>query len=150
MGRDPVAPDGVPSILLVDNYDSFTWNLAQYLEELGARVDVRYNDRFDPTHTVRLGAEYVFIPERPEEILNRLWTVRGGLFFDQEPATDKTDDFYGFAVGCGLLAYHRVNIDVAYQLRYGHHVNEDFFRGIEGFNEDVFQHRVLLSTVIYF
>lgn len=131
------------------------WNDFYFEDEGGNRfslVDAAPlgDDRFDPTHTVRLGAEYVFIPERPEEILNRLWTIRGGVFYDQEPATDKTDDFYGFAVGCGLLAYHRVNIDAAYQLRYGHHVNEDFFRGIEGFNEDVLQHRVLLSTVIYF
>jgi len=31
-------------ILLVDNYDSFTWNLVQYLAELGADVSVRRND----------------------------------------------------------------------------------------------------------
>jgi anthranilate synthase/aminodeoxychorismate synthase-like glutamine amidotransferase len=31
-------------ILLVDNYDSFTWNLVQYLAELGAEVTVRRND----------------------------------------------------------------------------------------------------------
>ena len=34
-------------ILLVDNYDSFTYNLYQYLEELGARVQVRRNDTID-------------------------------------------------------------------------------------------------------
>ena len=32
-------------LLLLDNYDSFTWNLAHYLEELGAAVDVVLNDR---------------------------------------------------------------------------------------------------------
>jgi len=31
-------------ILLVDNYDSFTWNLAHYLEELGAELHVAQND----------------------------------------------------------------------------------------------------------
>ncbi len=31
-------------LLLIDNYDSFTYNLYQYLEELGARVTVRRND----------------------------------------------------------------------------------------------------------
>lgn len=31
-------------ILMIDNYDSFTWNLVQYLGELGAIVDVRRND----------------------------------------------------------------------------------------------------------
>ena len=32
------------NILIVDNYDSFVFNLAQYLAQLGARVDVRRND----------------------------------------------------------------------------------------------------------
>lgn len=31
-------------ILLIDNYDSFTWNLVHYLGELGAEVTVRRND----------------------------------------------------------------------------------------------------------
>ncbi len=47
-------------VLLVDNYDSFTYNLAQMLAELGAEVTVRRNDRvvigdvreLDPTHLV--------------------------------------------------------------------------------------------------
>jgi anthranilate synthase/aminodeoxychorismate synthase-like glutamine amidotransferase len=32
------------SVLVIDNYDSFTYNLVQYLGELGARVTVRRND----------------------------------------------------------------------------------------------------------
>jgi anthranilate synthase component 2 len=43
----PGAPPGGPSLLLVDNYDSFTWNLVQYLGELGADVDVFRNDAID-------------------------------------------------------------------------------------------------------
>ena len=34
-------------LLLVDNYDSFTFNLVQYLGELGASVEVHRNDRID-------------------------------------------------------------------------------------------------------
>ncbi len=33
-----------PDVLMVDNYDSFTYNLVQYLGELGASVEVRRND----------------------------------------------------------------------------------------------------------
>jgi anthranilate synthase/aminodeoxychorismate synthase-like glutamine amidotransferase len=33
------------SVVVVDNYDSFTYNLVQYIEALGARCDVRLNDR---------------------------------------------------------------------------------------------------------
>lgn len=32
-------------ILIIDNYDSFTYNLVQYLGELGAQIDVRRNDQ---------------------------------------------------------------------------------------------------------
>jgi anthranilate synthase/aminodeoxychorismate synthase-like glutamine amidotransferase len=43
-------------ILLVDNYDSFTYNLAHYLSELGAEVSVRrpeqLDDELEPTHLV--------------------------------------------------------------------------------------------------
>ncbi len=31
-------------ILMIDNYDSFTWNVVQYLGELGAEVEVVRND----------------------------------------------------------------------------------------------------------
>jgi anthranilate synthase/aminodeoxychorismate synthase-like glutamine amidotransferase len=36
-----------PRLLLVDNYDSFTFNLVQYLGELGAQVEVFRNDQID-------------------------------------------------------------------------------------------------------
>ena len=34
-------------IFLIDNYDSFTYNLLYYLEELGCDVTVKRNDKFD-------------------------------------------------------------------------------------------------------
>jgi anthranilate synthase/aminodeoxychorismate synthase-like glutamine amidotransferase len=36
-----------PSVVVIDNYDSFTFNLVQYLGELGARVEVFKNDAID-------------------------------------------------------------------------------------------------------
>ncbi len=38
---------GAPRLLMVDNYDSFTFNLVQYLGELGAAVEVFRNDEID-------------------------------------------------------------------------------------------------------
>lgn len=37
----------IENIVLIDNYDSFTYNLAHLLKELGARVTVLRNDRFE-------------------------------------------------------------------------------------------------------
>gem|GEM_PF-6423153 len=34
-------------LLMIDNYDSFTWNLVQYFSELGADVQVIKNDELD-------------------------------------------------------------------------------------------------------
>ena len=34
-------------VLVIDNYDSFTYNLVHYLEDLGSEVDVWRNDKFD-------------------------------------------------------------------------------------------------------
>jgi len=36
-----------PRVLMIDNYDSFTFNLVQYLGELGAQVSVHRNDQID-------------------------------------------------------------------------------------------------------
>ncbi len=57
-------------ILLIDNYDSFTYNLKQYLEELGAEVTVRRNDRVTVEEARALDPERIVIspgPGRPEE-----------------------------------------------------------------------------------
>jgi anthranilate synthase component 2 len=57
------------NLLLLDNYDSFTWNLYQYLEGLGARVRVELNDRMDPAEILSAGFDAIVIspgPGRPE------------------------------------------------------------------------------------
>jgi anthranilate synthase/aminodeoxychorismate synthase-like glutamine amidotransferase len=68
-------------ILLVDNYDSFTYNLAHLFEELGAEVVVRRNDALDADAAERLAPTHLVVspgPGRPEhagatiEILRRL------------------------------------------------------------------------------
>ena len=41
---DDIPSKAGPSILMIDNYDSFTWNLVHYLGEAGARVEVVRND----------------------------------------------------------------------------------------------------------
>src|SRR5919199_4466278 len=52
-------------LLLVDNYDSFTYNLYQYLAELGADVVVRRNDAISLADVERLGPERIVISPGP-------------------------------------------------------------------------------------
>ena len=57
-------------VLLIDNYDSFTWNLAQYLGELGAAPVVRRNDEISLQEIEAMLPERIVIspgPGRPEE-----------------------------------------------------------------------------------
>ncbi len=52
-------------ILLVDNYDSFTWNLYQYLSELGAEVVTRRHDAITVAQAEALAPEGVVISPGP-------------------------------------------------------------------------------------
>ena len=52
-------------LLLIDNYDSFTYNLVQYLGELGADVRVFRNDRIGIAGIAALGPEHIVISPGP-------------------------------------------------------------------------------------
>jgi para-aminobenzoate synthetase component 2 len=52
-------------ILVVDNYDSFVYNLVPYLGQLGAQVEVRRNDAVDPDELTSLGIDGVLISPGP-------------------------------------------------------------------------------------
>ena len=51
--------------LLLDNYDSFTYNLRHYLGELGAEVEVRRNDAVSADEALSLGTEGIVISPGP-------------------------------------------------------------------------------------
>jgi len=56
-------------IVMIDNYDSFTYNLVQYLEQIGTTVNVLRNDVFSISDLVSLNPEGIVIspgPGRPE------------------------------------------------------------------------------------
>jgi anthranilate synthase/aminodeoxychorismate synthase-like glutamine amidotransferase len=60
----------MPRLLMIDNYDSFTYNLVQYLGELGAEVETLRNDAASAEALVAKGPDGVVIspgPGRPED-----------------------------------------------------------------------------------
>ena len=66
-------------ILLIDNYDSFTFNLAQYLGELGAPPLVRRNDELTVDAIEAMGPARIVIspgPGRPEDAGVSVETIR--------------------------------------------------------------------------
>ena len=54
-----------PDILVIDNYDSFTWNLVHYLMELGATVEVIRNDAMSAAEAVATGARGFLLSPGP-------------------------------------------------------------------------------------
>ncbi|HKW87379.1 MAG TPA: aminodeoxychorismate/anthranilate synthase component II [Candidatus Acidoferrales bacterium] len=52
-------------ILLLDNYDSFTYNLAQYLGQMGEKLEVRRNDEISLDEIARLRPERIIISPGP-------------------------------------------------------------------------------------
>lgn len=52
-------------LLMIDNYDSFTYNLVQYLGELGAEVQVHRNDKISVADIVELNPAHVVISPGP-------------------------------------------------------------------------------------
>ena len=53
------------TILVIDNYDSFTWNLVHYLEELGAQTRVVRNDELTVEEALASGADGILLSPGP-------------------------------------------------------------------------------------
>ncbi|MEO5363513.1 MAG: aminodeoxychorismate/anthranilate synthase component II [Magnetococcus sp. DMHC-8] len=73
-------------LLLIDNYDSFTYNLAQYLGELGAEVRVVRNDAMTPADIRQLAPRHIVLspgPGTPDQAGITLEVIR--QFADQIP-----------------------------------------------------------------
>ena len=52
-------------VFVLDNYDSFTYNLVQYLGELGAEVEVRRNDQITPAEVEAMRPERIVLSPGP-------------------------------------------------------------------------------------
>src|SRR4051794_4520027 len=59
------ATGGTDMILVIDNYDSFTYNLVQYLGELGEEIVVYRNDEIDLEGISKLAPNHILISPGP-------------------------------------------------------------------------------------
>ncbi len=58
-------------VLLIDNYDSFTWNLVQYLQELGTKVLVYKNDEINSETAIKLKPDFLIFSPGPGNSKNQ-------------------------------------------------------------------------------
>ena len=117
-------------ILLIDNYDSFTYNLFQYLAELGAPVTVARNDRITIPEISSLAPECIIIspgPSNPEHagISNQVISTFGLAV-----------PILGVCLGHQCIGYsYGARVDRASEIRHGkpsliHHSGAGVFRGL--------------------
>ena len=52
-------------VFVLDNYDSFTYNLVQYLGELGQKVEVRRNDQVTPAEVEAMRPDHIVVSPGP-------------------------------------------------------------------------------------
>lgn len=132
-------------ILMIDNYDSFTYNLVHYLGELGEDVEVYRNDQIDLTAIDKLNPESIVIspgPCTPKE---------AGLSVDiiKEYAGEKP--ILGVCLGHQSIAYSfGANIIRADRLLHGktspiYHDNEGVFEGLPNPFEATRYHSLLVE-----
>lgn len=118
-------------ILMIDNYDSFTYNLVQYLRELGAEVFVKRNDQITLNEIETLHAEKIIIspgPKRPEQ---------AGITLDLINAFAKKIPILGICLGHQAIAQtFGGKIISAKNIKHGktsriYHQNEGVFRDLK-------------------
>lgn len=108
-----------------------------------------YGDhRVDDCWNVRLGAEYLWVRQTTEIPL------RGGVFWQQQPAIGAPDDYYGFSLGTGFSIGHgpgKVIFDVAYTCTLAQNVMGSLVPGQQGsLATDVVRHEVFASCIVHF
>jgi len=65
MGTEARATLDTPMVFVLDNYDSFTYNLVQYLGEFGAKVEVRRNDEVTVDEVEAMNPEHILLSPGP-------------------------------------------------------------------------------------
>lgn len=119
-----------PAILVIDNYDSFTFNLVQYLGELGATTRVVMNDELSAAQITRLRFDGLLIspgPGRPED---------AGVSMEALRAIDGKRPILGVCLGHqSLAAVHGGEVVRAERILHGKtspilHAQQGLFEGL--------------------
>ena len=119
-------------VLVIDNYDSFTYNLVHYLGELGARLTVRRNDKVTVAEAAAMRPDAIVIspgPCTPNE---------AGICLDLIAGAGATTPIFGVCLGHQAIGQvYGGTVVRAPSLMHGkvseiHHTGRGVFHGING------------------
>lgn len=118
-------------ILLIDNYDSFTYNLFQYFAELGEKVKVVRNDKISTQQIKDLNPDYIVISPGPKT------PIEAGISVEVIKEFYKSKPILGVCLGHQCIAYafgsKIVKLDkiVHGKVSKIYHKNKSIFKNIE-------------------
>ena len=122
----------MPTVTLIDNYDSFTFNLVHYLGALGADVTVHRNDKVSVAEVMEAGPDAIVLspgPCTPHE---------AGICLDLIRAASESIPMFGVCLGHQALGESfggevvRAPLPVHGKVAEITHKSEKIFRGING------------------
>jgi anthranilate synthase/aminodeoxychorismate synthase-like glutamine amidotransferase len=132
-------------LLMIDNYDSFTYNLVQYLRELGAEVVVHRNDRIGIDEIRALRPEWIVLSPGPCS------PAEAGICCDVIRAFGASIPLLGVCLGHQCIgAAYGGRIVRAHRLMHGktspiHHDGRGVFRGVPSPFEATRYHSLLVE-----
>ncbi len=132
-------------ILMIDNYDSFTYNLVQYLRELGAGVEVHRNDRISLEEIQAMRPERIVLSPGP------CTPTEAGICCDVICALGATTPLLGVCLGHQCIgAAYGGRIVRAARLMHGkvspiHHDGQTLFAGLANPFEATRYHSLLIE-----
>lgn len=101
-------------LLMIDNYDSFTYNLYQYLSELGAEVEVARNDKISLEEITDMSPQGIIISPGPSTPLE------AGISNDVISHFGPTTPTLGVCLGHQCIGYvYGAKVDRAGEIRHG-------------------------------
>ncbi|MGV7220251.1 MAG: aminodeoxychorismate/anthranilate synthase component II [Nitrospinales bacterium] len=118
-------------ILMIDNYDSFTYNVVQYLGELGADIEVYRNDKISVAEIEKLNPERIVVSPGP------CTPDKAGISMEAVKAFSGKLPILGICLGHqSLIQAYGGKIVKAKKLMHGktsmvHHDGKTIFKGLE-------------------
>ena len=132
-------------IVLIDNYDSFTYNLVHFLGELGARTDVRRNDRTTVDEVIESEPEAIVLSPGPCD------PDRAGICLDLVRAAGGRIPVFGVCLGAQAIgqAYGgrivRAGVQMHGKLSRVRHTGKSVFAGLEDGFEATRYHSLIVE-----